>query len=135
MATTQSSLLPDDILTAILTLAKQNSNKQRLAFRGHDSALQRLFLKLAESCPSRFLDPFVFSDRGPEPYSPALSEAVSRLQLSGFVGRDNPDYEVLFLREAGESYFDRELQKHLSNQDTEELNRLANGFLKLVQLR
>jgi hypothetical protein len=61
-----------------------------------------------------------------------LTESISRLQLSGFVGRDNPDYEVLFLRPAAEEYFDNELQTRLSKQDMGELQRVAEGFLSLI---
>ncbi|MGB7591953.1 MAG: hypothetical protein WBO19_12005 [Terriglobia bacterium] len=127
-----TDILPDDILTAILELARRSSNQKHLTFRGHDSELQRLFWKLAQSCHNRFLEPFVFSDRGPEPYSPVLTESISRLQLSAFVGRDNPDYEVLFLRPAAEEYFDNELQTRLSKQDMGELQRVAEGFLSLI---
>ena len=125
-------ILPDDILTAIFELARRSSHRQQLTFRGHDSELQRLFWKLAQSCRNRFLEPFVFSDRGPEPYSPVLSESISRLQLSGFVGRDNPDYEVLFVRRAAEEYFDKELLTRLSKQDMGELQQVAEGFLSLI---
>jgi hypothetical protein len=130
-----TEVLPDNILTAIFVLARKSSNQQELRFHGHDSALQRIFWKLSENCKSPLLEPFVFSDRGPEPYSPVLSESISRLQLSGFVGRDNPDYEVLILRPTAEKYFDRELHDRLSEEDTQELRRVADSLLKLIQLR
>ncbi len=47
-----AGLLPDDILTAILVLAKKESGRVRLAFRGHDSALQKVFLQLVREYPS-----------------------------------------------------------------------------------
>ena len=128
-----TDMLPDDVLTAVFALAKEGSNEPQLTFRGHDSTLQRLFWKLAQSFHNRFLESFVFSDRGPEPYSPVLSESISRLQLSGFVGRDNPDYEVIFLRPAAEDYFNHELRTRLSDEDMGELRRVADGFLKLIR--
>jgi len=79
------------------------------------------------------MEPFVFSDSGPEPYSPVLSESISRLQLSGLVGRENPDYEVLFLRQSAEQYFDQELRHRLSKQDLGQLQQLAQRFLQLVE--
>jgi len=136
IAQSPAALLPDDILTAILVLAKQESEgERRLAFRGHDSALQRVFLRLAQECRSALLGVFVFSDSGPEPYSPALSEAISRLQLSGLVGRENPDYEVLFLRPSAEKYFQDELRARLSGQEIAELRGVARRFLEAASLK
>jgi len=127
-----TDMLPDDVLTAVFTLAKEDSNARELTFRGHDSSLQRMFWKLTRTCRNRFLKPFVFSNRGPEPYSPVLSESISRLQLSGFVGRDNPDYEVMLVKPAAEDYFNRELRTHLTEKDLGELRRLAKRFLQLI---
>jgi hypothetical protein len=130
----REKLLPDDILTALLALAKQKSGKERLAFRGHDSELQKSFRNLSDRCGNRLLEPFVFSDSGPEPYSPVLNESLSRLQLSGLVGRENPDYEVVFLRPSAETYFTQYLCHRFSNEELEMLNQTADCFLKLVVL-
>ncbi len=132
-AQARAPLLPDDILTAILALAKQSSSKERLAFRGHDYALQKVFRQLGQEYHNRLLGPFVFSDSGPEPYSPALSESISRLQLSGLVGRENPDYEVLFLRPAAERYFEQELRSRFSESEIRDLQQLAQRFWELVR--
>jgi hypothetical protein len=129
-----AELLPDDVLTALLALAKRKSGRDRLAFRGHDSDLQRFFRRLSTTCPSPLLEPFVFSDTGPEPYSPVLNECLSRLQLSGLVGRENPDYEVVFLRPSAEAYFTHCLSNRLSEDQTEKLAQIADCFLKLVVL-
>lgn len=129
-----TDMLPDDVLTAVFELARQSSKQEQLSFRGHDSRLQRLFWELAQKSRSRFLEPFVFSDTGPEPYSPVLSESISRLQLSGFMGRGNPDYDDLFLKPAAKQYFDRELSRRLSEDDIKELRRVADQFLRLVNI-
>jgi len=101
MPASQNAALPDHILAAVLTLAKREMlNKQpketRFAFHSDDSQLQEIFSELQKDY--RILDAFVFSDSGPEPYSPALEESVSSLQLSGLIGRENPEYEVVFLQ-------------------------------------
>jgi hypothetical protein len=126
-------LLPDDILAAILALAKETSKKPRLVFRGHDSELQQVFRKLAREYRGPLLKQFVFSNRGPEPYSPILSESISRLQLSGLVGRENPDYEMLFLRDAGEDYFQHDLRRRFTSGEITELRQVARRFLELVK--
>src|ERR1700686_4667204 len=102
MSAAQSAILTDHILSAILTLAKKRSGRTRFAFRGHDFQLQEIFGELSRDGKFPILSGFVFSDSGPEPYSPVLNESVSKLQLSGLIGRENPDYEVLFLRAAAE---------------------------------
>ncbi len=102
MTTAQSTILPDHILSAVLALAQdqfhEKTGKDRLAFRSHDYQLQEIFSDLRKTNKYPLLDAFVFSDSGPEPYSPALNESVSRLQLSGLIGRENPDYEVVFVQ-------------------------------------
>ncbi len=128
----REGLLPEDVLTAIFAMAKELSGEDRLAFRGHDPTLQKVFRTLAEELHSRALDGFVFSDSGPEPYSPVLSESISRLQLSGLLGRENPDYEVVFLRRSADEYFNRELKPRLSDGEAKELSSLAQRFLQLV---
>src|SRR6266700_16520 len=105
MPVAQHVILPDHILSAVLALAKQelvknDPSKTRLAFRSHNFQFQEIFNELRQTDKYSLLDAFVFSDIGPEPYSPALNESVSRLQLSGLIGRENPDYEVVFLRPA-----------------------------------
>ncbi len=129
---TPSNLLPDDVLTAIFAVAKKTT-ADRLAFRGHDSALQGIFRDIKEKLDSPLLKDFVFSDSGPEPYSPALSEAISRLQLCGLVGRENPDYEVVFLNRSAELYFEEELRNRLSAEELSHLDMIAQEFLKRIQ--
>ncbi len=84
MPATRPAILPDHILAAVLTLAKQElektSHQKRLAFWSHDFQLQEIFNDFRKTGKYPILDAFVFSDSGPEPYSPALSESVSRLQ-------------------------------------------------------
>jgi hypothetical protein len=128
------ALLPDDILSAIFVLAQKKTGGERLAFRGHDSQLQTVFRKLTRQYDFPLKNNFVFSNTGPIPYSPAISSSISRLQLSGFVGRENPDYEVLFVRPAAVQYFDSFLRRRLKNTQIAQLQQVANAFLRLVKL-
>lgn len=137
MATTQQALLPDHVLGAVLALAeKQNEGRHqgsdRLAFRSHDFQLQEIFSDLRQTGKYPILDAFVFSDSGPEPYSPILNESVSRLQLSGLIGRENPDYEVVFVRPAANRFFDEVLTKELDKSAVDQLNEIASTFLDRV---
>ena len=135
MATAQPTILLDHVLGAVLALAeKQHTEKnvgtKRLAFRSHDFELQEIFNDLRKTY--RILDTFVFSDSGPEPYSPVLNESVSRLQLSGLIGRENPDYEVVFVRPAADRFFNEVLRRDLAQSDLEQLSHVASEFLKRV---
>ena len=136
MTATQSqppSLLPDDALSAILTLAKHRVDpKKRFAFRAHGSQLQAIFRDLAEQYD--FLPGiFVFSTSGPRPYSPDLNDSIAKLQLAGLLGRENPDYQVIFLRPAAESYFDKILAPKLGDEIIKTLDQVASAFVQKVQ--
>src|SRR5688572_24034218 len=110
---TQPSLTPDDALSAILALAQREMSTRRLEFRAHDSQLQDLFRDIVAN--SELLrSVFVFSTSGPKPYSPDLNDAIAKLQLAGLLGRQNPDYQVIFLRPSAEKYFEVELEPHLT---------------------
>ena len=91
--------------------------------------MQEIFLQLKKYS---LLETFVFSDSGPIPYSPILNESVSRLQLSGLVGRYNPNYEVVFLTPAAEKYYDEVLEQQFSTEDKTQLEQIAEDFLVRV---
>ena len=124
----------DHVLAAILTLAKKRSGLPRLAFRGHDFELQEIFNDLSRTGKYPILRGFVFSDSGPDPYSPVLNESVSKLQLSGLIGRENPDYKVLFLRPAAERYYDEVLAGRFAEEDQRQLAEVAREFLGRVDV-
>jgi len=139
MPATRSAVLPDHILSAVLALAEQqlrekDQSQKRLAFRSHDFQLQELFNSLRQTGKYPMLNAFVFSDSGPEPYSPALNESVSRLQLSGLIGRENPDYEVVFLRPAAERFFNEVLASEFDESQRKELTEIASQFLEQAKI-
>jgi len=123
--------MPDDILAAILTLAERESGQDRFRFKGHDYDLQRIFKELADKFPI-VRKHFVFSSTGPLPYSPVLTESVSRLQLSGLIGRENPDFEFLFLKPSAAKYFDQEIRGRLGPANLAELQATAKEFYARV---
>ncbi|MFI5089465.1 MAG: hypothetical protein ACHP7P_05355 [Terriglobales bacterium] len=137
MPAAQPAILPDHILGAVLALARRElekkSNQKRLAFRSHDFQLQKVFNDLQRTGEYPILNAFVFSDSGPEPYSPALNESVSRLQLSGLIGRENPDYDVVFLRPAADQFFDEVLSVELGA-EVQQLTKIASQFLNRVAI-
>lgn len=131
-ASTRPYPLPDDVLTAILELARQQKGESSLKFQGHDEDLQNIFYELSKNRDFRLLSTFVFSDAGPRPYSPALSDSVSKLQLAGLVGRQNPDYEIVFTTAAATGYYESVLVKKFSAEDRAQLGAIAKEFLSRV---
>ena len=139
MPAAQHVILPDHILSAVLTLAKRelekrDPNQKRLAFRSHNFQFQEIFNELRQSDKYPILDAFVFSEIGPDPYSPALNESVSRLQLSGLIGRENPDYEVVFLRPAADQFFTEVLSSEFDEPQIQQLTEIASQFLNRVRI-
>lgn len=128
----QRQLRADDVLAAILALAARKFPEKRLEVRAHDSDLQRVFRELV----GRFdylQGFFVFSDSGPESYSPALNEAFAKLQLSGLIGRQNPDYQLMVLRPAASDYYDRKLEPSLDEKVKASLQGIADAFVTSVR--
>lgn len=135
-APAQVNVLPDDVLAAILELARQEGpgDQERLAFRGHDDNLQDVFHRLSEDQPElRLLNLFVFSTSGPRPYSPTLNNAVSKLQLAGLLGRQNPDYEILYTTPSTTAFYADVLSKRFTREQLSELKIIAHKFLSMVE--
>ena len=134
MATSARSCVPpDDILTAVLELARQEKAKDVLEFRGHDEDLQDVFFDLSKQPQFSLLRSFVFSSSGPRPYSPALSDSVSKLQLAGLLGRQNPDYEVVFTMPSAHGYYEAVLSKKFSDDEKNQLKEIAKAFLLRIR--
>ncbi len=127
-------VLPDDVLSAVLELARREIGKERLAFSGHDEDLQRIFSEISQDSKYDLLRLFVFSTStsGPRPYSPALSDSVSKLQLAGLLGRQNPDYEVLFTTPSATRFYDEVLSHKFSRGQIDQLREVARKFLTRI---
>jgi hypothetical protein len=128
----QTHRLPDDILSAILELARREAGQERFAFRGHDEDLQRVFFQLSRNPKYGLLREFVFSNSGARRYSPALSDSVSKLQLAGLLGRQNPDYEILFTTVPARHFYDEVLSRKFSDEERNQLQEIAKEFRSLV---
>src|SRR5258706_9567582 len=134
MATSAPSYrLPDDILTAILELLRLEKADETLAFKGHDEELQQVFFDLSKKAEFNLLRAFVFSSSGPRPYSPALSDSVSKLQLAGLLGRQNPDYEVIYTRSSAHGYYEAVLSKKFTEEEKSQLREIAKAFLSSIR--
>jgi hypothetical protein len=53
--------------------------------------------------------------------------------LSGLIGRENPDYKVVFVRPAASRFFDDVLEKGLSPSEINQLKEVASKFLESVE--
>lgn len=131
-SSSQPSLPPDDALSAILALATKQHGGGRFAFRAHDSELQDIFRDLAQQY-DWLPEIFVFSSTGPRPFSPDLNDSIAKLQLAGLLGRENPDYQIIFLRPAAKSYFENVLAPRLGEDMVKNLEKVATAFVQKVR--
>ncbi len=127
----RTTLQPDDVLGAVFALASQREGLHQ--FRAHDFNLQEVIHTLvSEEKYPLLVESFIFSDAGPKPFSPDLSEAMSRLQLSGLVGRENPEYITVLIKPAAKDYFEKVLRRVLSPEQIKELEKAADRFAQLM---
>jgi hypothetical protein len=59
---------------------------------------------------------------------------MSRLQLSGLIGRENPDYEVVFLQPAADRFYNEVVSSELDDAQRQQLTEIASQFLERVGL-
>ena len=124
-------IMPDDTLVALLVRAahlseEKGHKKEDFRFPATDSKLQDIFYALSQTPEgTEVLREFVFSHKRLRPYSPLLTEVVSRLQLSGLIGRENPDFRVAFLRKGSSEY-----AAQITNLDRTKIDALAQAFLE-----
>lgn len=98
-----------DVLCVILALVRKKLNKD-LRFRNYE--LQRILSSNPEA-----KELFVFSNSGPEPFSPELEEALNSLSVCGFLNRyDIQDPKKVVIRSLWLSYADR-ITKRMSERD------------------
>lgn len=129
-----SSVLLEDLLGAILLEAQRLTEESKgLRFVGHDHVLQGVFYSLLER--HSWLDPYLlYSKSGFAPYSQALNEAIADLQLGGMLGRENPEYEVAFLKPAADRYYEERLKHRVCEVIShEEIRSAASDLLNIFK--
>jgi hypothetical protein len=126
IASKPKRLLPDDILAAILATSELEQ------FRSHNIELQSVLCDLTSKHQDLLAKYFVFSDASPKPYSPALGDAISRLQLSGLIGRVNPDYKVILVKAAAKRYYEEIVKPNLTPNQVDELAQVGREFRDLI---
>lgn len=130
-----ADILPDHILCAILVFAIERLEAKkniRLMFRANNRELQAIFHSMRSQQDSRLLEPFVYSDQEPAPYSLALNQAMAYLLSSGLVARRYADTRILSVEPAGHRFLNKMLKRDLQPDDLSALNVLAGRFLERV---
>lgn len=131
-------VFPEDVLAALLDYAARAREEpggpeaeEARHFKTYDFDLQEIFAELTSQYDvlNRY---FLFTTSGPEPFSPALNNALSELQLGGVIARQNPEYQVLVLKRTGHEYVEEELQgvleEEFSDEDMAQLRQAAHDF-------
>lgn len=124
----------DIFLGILVNLSKKFVDPQKLlSLRCHGFRLQGIFsrLKMADQ-KYKVMEPFVFSDAGPEPYCPILQESVDHLVLGGCISRPFVnDWEVLVLLPAGEKFFEELGKQRFSPEELAEIEDIADYIYTL----
>src|SRR3989344_9013091 len=118
-----SVLRVSDILCLMLVVASQKSGTKTFAVRHID--FQRIFKNPIHP----LMDEVIFSDHGPEPFSPVLDDSLNHLILSGLTGYPDIQHPEQMLVKSSAFEYARELDKTFSLAEKEQLNRLADKFL------
>lgn len=126
----------EDVLVALLYFAVQEREGDDLReFKSYDFDLQAIFSSLTEEYPV-LKKYFLFSKSGPKPFSPALNNALSELQLGGLIARQNPEYQVLVVKPTAQRYVQDHLlevlEDELSGEELQDLQRAAHDFEERV---
>lgn len=121
-----------DVLNAVFVLAERKKGCPkcgRLEFRAPEYELQKIFRHLGNKFEASPLSVFVYSNSGPEPYSPILGEALTHLIASGFVVNFSG---ITQIRPAAGKDFEAEGKSKFDNKELLELEIIAEAFLKIV---
>ena len=138
----KTTILPSDRLCAILVLAAERMPERDPiwnlpVFNAHDYELQRIFYRIQEPMSYRQvrdIDGFLFCPESPGPYSPALHEAITHLQVSGIISRkDSENPRAVYLNPSGKSYYDDVLRQVLTEEDIRKYDGLAAMFLDKIR--
>lgn len=123
----------EDILIAFFGVAKKITQRNEFAVEKADYEFQDLIHKLKANYP-QLLEPFVFSNKGPLPYSPILDDSLENLRASGLLQRRSMhEPRNLMLTRSGERYFSERLEQalHLEYAGIEDL---ARDFLREAEV-
>lgn len=130
-------LLLDAILLAIFVNIKRRCPTIRdlvpVRIQISDEGLQEMLLLLKSSVECSVLDSMVFTEGEPVNFSPALTEALGRLQFSGMLARrDTHEPECLILSQEAEDCFTNHVR--LTENERNQINlissKLAGCFLR-----
>lgn len=115
-----------DFLCLMLVLAGQKSRTRTFSVRHID--FQRIF----KNSTNLLMKEVIFSDSGPEPFSPILDYSLSHLIFAGLTGCPDIQYpEQMFIKPAAFEYA-QVLRAKLSQTETREVEKLAEEFLSVV---
>lgn len=115
-----------DILCSILVAASQKSGTRTFTVRHID--FQRIF----KNSVNPLMKEVVFSDSGPEPFSPVLDDSLNHLILSGLTCYPDIQHPEQMLIKPSAFEYARELDRSFSPTEKEQVDRLADDFLSSV---
>jgi hypothetical protein len=126
-----TTVLASNILAAIFVNLKRQCEKRQLFMRAGYNEFQHIFHELLQDPEFQYLQNyFVFSDRGPVPFSLSLQDALVKLMCAGMICW--PDFQeliVMRLNPSAEDWYDKVLtantERRLPNQDIITIQKIA----------
>jgi hypothetical protein len=118
---------PTTLLKAIFAFMRAKYNLESLP---DDSQLiYSTFHELKESFP-QMLKEFIFDNREMYPYCTVLDEALDNLQSSNILKRPNLDMKEFTISQPSDSYFSDVLKKKFSEEEINEIGRIAQSWVE-----
>lgn len=116
-----------DTLCLILVAASQKSGTRTFTIRHID--FQRIF----KNSTNPLIKEVIFSDSGPEHFSPILDASLNQLIFAGLTGCPDIQYpEQIFIKPSAFEYA-MELSRSLSQAEKKQVDRLADEFLSGIR--
>ncbi len=118
-----------DILFTIVAMMGEEAIKEgrdRVVFRAHNYEWQEIIRRFQLKYP--LLNCFVFSDRGPELFSPVLDGALL-VNLQRF---DAGDWEVFVVKQQNLDYFNKEIKPRLTQDELRQAAQIAEEFRRII---
>lgn len=131
---TESRFSPSDIIVAIFVAAStktEGGRDGRCVFLAHNSALQREFWALQKKYRRGVLVNFLFSDSGPDPFSPNLDDALL-VSLSRY---DSGNAEPFMISSPMRTGYLNDIHELFAPEELREISAIADEILRKIPHR
>jgi len=132
--------IPDDIIAGMLYYLQEieeeieGEGKEAVPMRFNTNRIH----KTIESAKTEFpelLNPFVFSYKRRDPYSPMLAGVIARLELSRIITIENPEYDQFIVKRSARKYIEQNILPLFDRTERAQLKKMAGKFFKEIKVK